>query len=356
MNQDPATITTSPTCSSARCLVVGEVAQAHDGSLGMAHAYVDAIAAAGADAVKFQTHIAAEESTPLEPWRTKFSRQDTSRYDYWKRMEFTEAQWRGLKDHAAERGLMFVSSAFSVAAVDLLMRVGVAAWKVASGEVAVGQMLDRMLATRLPVWLSTGMSTWTELDSVVACIQQAGVPLTVLQCATVYPCPPERVGINLLDEYRRRYRCSVGLSDHSGTIFPALAAVSHGASLVEVHVTLHRRMFGPDVPASVTSEELAELVRGVRFIENMLAHPVDKDAAASDMASVRALFRKSAVARVDLDAGTVLRPEHLAFKKPGTGIPESGADALLLGRRMRCSVARDTIIEEGMVEQDRLDG
>ncbi len=96
-----------------RCLVIGEVAQAHDGSLGMAHAFIDAIADAGADAVKFQTHIAAAESTPGEPWRVRFSPQDETRYDYWKRMEFTEPQWAGLKRHADERGLLFLSSPFS---------------------------------------------------------------------------------------------------------------------------------------------------------------------------------------------------------------------------------------------------
>src|SRR6059058_4469528 len=113
----------------ARCLIVGEVAQAHDGSLGTAHAFIDACARAGADAIKFQTHIATAESTPGEPWRVKFSRQDASRYDYWKRMEFTEEQWHGLKHHADERGLLFLSSPFSMEAVELLERVGVAAWK-----------------------------------------------------------------------------------------------------------------------------------------------------------------------------------------------------------------------------------
>src|SRR5947207_10352259 len=109
--------------------IVGEVAQAHDGSLGMAHAFIDAIANAGADAVKFQTHIAAAESTLAEPWRVKFSYQDVTRYDYWKRMEFTEAQWLGLKKHADERKLMFLSSPFSIEALAMLERIGVAAWK-----------------------------------------------------------------------------------------------------------------------------------------------------------------------------------------------------------------------------------
>src|SRR5262245_55711517 len=117
-----------------RCLVIGEVALTHDGSVNLAHAFIDAIAAAGADAVKFQTHIAAAESTPSEPFRVRFSRQDATRYDYWKRMEFSEEQWRGLAAHARQRDLLFLSSAFSIEAVDLLERVGMPLWKVGSGE------------------------------------------------------------------------------------------------------------------------------------------------------------------------------------------------------------------------------
>src|SRR5687768_14055111 len=118
-----------------RCLIIAEVGLAHDGSLGLAHAFIDEVARGGADAVKFQTHIAAAESTPAEPFRVTFSRQDATRYDYWKRMEFTEAQWRGLADHAIERGLLFLSSPFSIEAVELLTRVGMPMWKIPSGEV-----------------------------------------------------------------------------------------------------------------------------------------------------------------------------------------------------------------------------
>ena len=132
----------------AHCLVIGEVAQAHDGSLGSAHAFIDAIARAGADAVKFQTHIAAAESTPSEPWRVRFSPQDATRYDYWKRMEFTPDQWLALKRHADERKLIFLSSPFSVEAVQLLQRVGVPAWKVASGEISNASLFDAMLERR----------------------------------------------------------------------------------------------------------------------------------------------------------------------------------------------------------------
>ena len=141
------------------CMIVAEVAQAHDGSLGSAHAFIDAIANAGADAVKFQTHIAAAESTPAEPWRVKFSYQDATRYDYWKRMEFTEAQWLGLKNHAEERKLLFLSSPFSMEAVELLQRIGIRAWKIASGELTNVPMLGRIVESGLPIILSSGMSS-----------------------------------------------------------------------------------------------------------------------------------------------------------------------------------------------------
>src|SRR5919199_176992 len=160
-----ATAVAHPAGLSTRCCIVAEVAQAHDGSLGTAHAFIDACARAGADAVKFQTHIAAAESTPGEPWRGKFSRQDPSRHDYWKRMGVGEDQWGGLKEHADARGLLFLSSPFSVEAVDLLARVGVAAWKVASGEVGNVPMFERMAGGGGPVLLSPGMSPLCGVDA-----------------------------------------------------------------------------------------------------------------------------------------------------------------------------------------------
>jgi len=331
------------------CIVVGEVAQAHDGSLGMAHAFIDAIAGAGADAVKFQTHIASAESTPGEPWRVNFSPQDATRYEYWKRMEFTEEQWRGLKRHAEDRGLWFLSSPFSMEAVELLERVGVAAWKVASGEASNIALFERLAATRLPILLSTGMSPLAEIDAAVREIKSRDLLLAVLQCTSAYPCPPEKVGLNLIPLFRERYGCAVGLSDHSGTIYPGLAAAGLGLDILEVHVTFSREMFGPDVPASVTMVELRQLVEGIRFIEKMMASAVDKDALAEETAPLRNLFTKSVVARRDLPAGTVLREEHLTVKKPGTGIPAARLPELV-GARLARDVKADELLRENDME------
>lgn len=326
------------------CLIVAEVGQSHDGSLGIAHAFIDAIANTGADAVKFQTHIAAAESSPAEPWRVRFSLQDRSRYDYWQRMEFTEEQWHGLKSHADEKGLLFLSSPFSEQAVELLTRVGIPAWKVASGEVSNVMLLDCMLTTGLPLVLSTGMSPLNEIDMAVARIQAAHRSYAVLQCTSTYPCPPEQIGLNMLPFFRHRYGCPVGLSDHSGKICPGLAAVAIGCDLLEVHVTFSHEMFGPDVSSSVTIEGLRQLVEGVRFIEHMRTHPVDKDAMAKELAPLRDLFTKSVVTRQELAAGTVLERSHLTVKKPGTGIP--AAELMnLLGHRLTKAVKADYFLQ-----------
>jgi len=335
---------------SSRCIVIGEVAQAHDGSLGFAHAFIDAIAAAGADAVKFQTHIASAESTPTEPWRVRFSPQDATRYDYWKRMEFSEDAWHKLKKHADEKNLWFLSSPFSVEAIELLERVGVAAWKVASGETSNLPFLERLTRDGQPVLLSTGMSSTEEIDSAVELVRSRGRALAVMQCTSAYPCPPEKVGLNLISQFRERYGCAVGLSDHSGTIYPGLAAATLGIDVLEVHVTLSREMFGPDVPASLTPSELRQLTDGVRYIERMTSHPVDKNESARETAPLHDLFTKSVVARIDLPAGTVLKAEHLAAKKPGTGIP-AGKLPDLIGVRLARSVAADQLLSEQDLER-----
>jgi len=250
-------------------------------------------------------------------------------------MEFTEEQWAGLKAHAEERGLLFLSSPFSVEAAEMLERLGMKAWKVASGEVSNPVLFDYLIGTGKPILLSTGMSPLEEIDAAVKRIQ---TPLAVMQCTTAYPCPPERLGLNMIPFFRERYGCAVGLSDHSGTIYPGLAAVTLGAEVLEVHVTLSREAFGPDVPASLTTAELRQLVEGVRFLQRAL--PVDKDAMAVEMEPLRQMFTKSVVARFDLPEGTVLAPEHLAAKKPGGGIPASRM-AELIGGRLRRAVKAD---------------
>lgn len=329
-------------------LVIAEIAQAHDGSLGTAHAYIDAVADAGGDAIKFQMHIAEAESTREEPWRTKFSRQDVTRYDYWRRMEFTHEQWHGLADHAHERDLLFVVSPFSRQAVERMVAIGTDVLKIASGEAFA---LDALMppGVSLPVILSTGMSAWSEIEASVAAVQDRGLSLGLLQCTTQYPTPLDLVGLNVVDEMARRFSCPVGLSDHSGTPFPALATLARGHGLIEVHVTFHRGMFGPDVSSSLTLEEFAHVCAARDAFAAMDAAPVDKDAMAQRLGDLRGIFSKSVGINRPLAAGTVLDREVLTLKKPGTGIPAAELERFV-GRRLVRDVDPGNLLKRSDVE------
>jgi N-acetylneuraminate synthase len=332
-----------------RCTIIAEIGQSHDGSLGSAHAFVDAVAAAGADAIKFQTHLAAAESSASEPWRVKFSRQDATRYDYWRRTEFTEEQWAGLAQHARDRGIAFISSAFSIEAVELLERVGVPAWKVGAGEITNLPMIERMARTGKPVLLSSGMSGWADLDLAVGVVRRQGTLPGIFQCTSIYPCPPERIGLNVISEIRKRYRCQTGLSDHSGTVFAGLAAATLGIDMLEVHVCFSRECFGPDVSSSITTAELAQLVSGVRFIERAVEHPVDKERVAADLAEMRMIFGKSLVVAQDLPAGHSLSVADLVLRKPGTGIPASRMGEVV-NRKLKHPLRAGVVLSEGDFE------
>lgn len=328
----------------APCLLIAEVGQAHDGSLGMAHAFLDAAADAGADAIKFQTHIASEESTTDEPFRVQFSRQDEHRYAYWRRMEFTSEQWCGLADHARDRGLLFLSSPFSGAAVRLLSDMGVPAWKVGSGEAIGSDLLAMIMQTRLPVLLSTGMSSWKEIDTALAQLEDQSISYAVLQCTSRYPTPFSEVGLNILDEMQQRYSCPVGLSDHSGSVYPCLAALARGSSLLEIHVTFDRRMFGPDTSSSITFHELSQLREARDAFIEMDRHPVDKDVVADSMRTMRKMFGKSLAPCRVIEVGTVLAAEMLTMKKPASGLQQADLDKVI-GRRLLRTVYPDQLLQ-----------
>ena len=250
----------------------------------------------------------------------KFSYEDQTRYDYWQRMEFTLAQWQGLKAHCDDVGLTFISSPFSNAAVDLLEEIGVTQYKVGSGEVSNFLLLEKIAQTGKPLILSSGMSSWTELDDAITFLDGFGNPLTVLQCTTKYPTQPQDIGLNVITTLKERYNKPVGFSDHSGTVYPALAAVTLGASVLEVHTVFDQRIFGPDSLSSLTIDNLKQLVDGVRFLETSLNNPINK-ADVGAFEPVKQIFEKSLAVNKPLQAGHVIEFMDLEGKKPaGCGI------------------------------------
>jgi N-acetylneuraminate synthase len=321
--------------------LIAEVGSVHDGSFGNAGKLIEAAAACGADAVKFQTHIAEAETTRDAPAPSYFKGEP--RFDYFRRTGFGLEQWRGLKAIADEKGIGFLSSPFSLEAVDLLEAVDISAYKVPSGEVTNLPLMERIAATGKPVLLSSGMSSWAELDAAVASLRGGG-PVTLMQCTTAYPCPPDRVGLNVIAEMQRRYGLPVGYSDHTTGPAAALAAVALGAVVVEKHLTFSRLMYGSDAPNAMEPADFAALARHMKEIRAMLAHPVDKDDL-GPFREMKRVFEKSIVAARDLAAGTVLAAADLAFKKPGDGIPAARARELV-GRRLSRGVAADRQLTE----------
>ena len=302
---------------------IAEIGQAHDGSLGMVHAYIDAISKTGVNIIKFQTHIAEAESSIHEPFRIKFSKQDKTRFDYWKRMGFSLPQWKEIKDHCDEVGLEFMSSPFSNAAVDLLEEVGVKRYKIGSGEVNNFLLLERICQTGKPIIISSGMSSLEELDETVAFLKRRNADFSILQCTTSYPTKPENYGLNVIKDLRERYGVTVGFSDHSARIETCVAATALGAEILEFHAVFNREMFGPDASSSLEMEEIKELVTAVKNVSKALENPVDKGDN-SNYRELKNIFEKSLALNKDLPKGHQITFNDLEAKKPkGFGIDAS---------------------------------
>jgi N-acetylneuraminate synthase len=302
-------------------MIIAEIGQAHDGSLGTAHAYIDALANSGADAIKFQTHIADAESSDFESFRVNFSKQDKTRQQYWKRMEFTIEQWMGLKKHCEDLNIEFISTPSSISAVELLEKLNVARYKVGSGDTSNLLLLKRLGIIKKPIILSTGMSPYDEIESSINFLKKFGNPLTLMQCTSKYPTKPKDWGLNIILEMKNRFNLPVGFSDHSGTIYTSLAAAAMGAEVFEIHVVFDKQQFGPDVSSSITIDQVKILTEGIKTIQTAMNNPINKDNI-SQFKDLKNMFGKSLSVNKYKKAGEIIEFDDLESKKPsGLGIP-----------------------------------
>jgi N,N'-diacetyllegionaminate synthase len=322
--------------------VIAEAGMNHDGSLGNAIRLAEVAAECGADAIKFQLHDAQAETTRDAPSPPYF--QHETRWEYFERTAFSDEEWATLKGACDRAGIEFLCSVFSIEAVERLERIGVKRYKIGSGEVTNLDLVRRVASSGKPVLLTSGMSSWSELD---AAVEAAGDDVTVLQCTSEYPTPPERVGLNVLAELRERYGKPVGFSDHTVGNYAAFAAVALGATVVEKHFTLSKQLYGPDAAMSMEPDELEDLVEGIRDIEAMLAAPVDKDDL-QPFAEMKRVFEKSVVTVADIPAGAKIERQMVAAKKPGTGIPAARIGDVV-GRTARADIAADTVLTEDLI-------
>jgi N,N'-diacetyllegionaminate synthase len=321
-------------------MIIAEIGQAHDGSVGILHSYIDALANTGIDAIKFQTHIAEAESSEFETFRIPFSYVDKTRYDYWRRMELTTAQWSEVKAHCETAGLEFISSPFSCKAVEVLEEAAVDRYKIGSGEVTNLLLLNTIAATGKPVILSSGMSSLEELDAAVNIFKEKNVEVAVLQCTTAYPTQPDQWGLHIIKQLKDRYSIPAGLSDHSGDIVACLAATALGADILEFHVVFDKRMFGPDAKASIEIDEVERLVNGVRQIRASLNNRFCKNGQVENMSGMKQLFGKSLCVNKSLPVNHTITLSDLEAKKPaGYGIAPSEYQSII-GRRLKKSLGQ----------------
>lgn len=326
-------------------MLIAEIGSVHDGSFGNAKTLIEAAAWAGADAVKFQIHIFSCESIAGAPNPPYFDGED--REKYFSRTAFSEDQWAHLKQFANEMGLIFIASPFSVEALALLERLNIPLHKIASGELTNLPLLSAVAQTGKPVLLSTGMSDWNEIEAAIDIFDKTDL-VVPMQCTSLYPCPPERVGLNVIAEMTKRLNRPAGFSDHSlGTAMP-IAAAALGVRVIEKHITLSRRMYGSDAAYATEPDEFKKMCADVRAIWASQDNPVDKDDL-SEMKNMKRIFEKMIVAKEDLPAGIILKFEDLAFKKPCIGVRADRASELI-GRRTSIEIKADQPLVEEMFE------
>lgn len=344
--QCPASLKPRENCLSTHSLtIIAEIGSVHDGSFGNAMKAIEAAAACGADLVKFQTHVADAETLPNAPMPSYFKGEP--RLEYFRRTAFSPNQWKEIAAHCKAQGVGFLSSPFALEAVDVLEEVGIGAYKIPSGEVSNLPLLEKVAATGKPVYLSSGMSNWAQLDTAVAVLRSGG-PLIVMQCSSAYPCPPERVGLNVMQAMSRRYGLPVGFSDHTLGMAACVSAAALGAVVVEKHFTFSRLMYGSDAKHSMEPSEFKLFCANVREAATIFANPVDKDDLTAYQ-ELKNIFEKSIVAARKLATGEVIAREDLAFKKPGDGISATRYPELI-GKR----VSRDVPADHKFVWEDFL--
>jgi N,N'-diacetyllegionaminate synthase len=331
-----------------KTLIIAEAGVNHNGDLALARRLVEVAADAGADVVKFQTFCADRlviSHAGKADYQIANDGRDESQHEMLRRLELTREMHQDLQSLCRVRRIGFLSTAFDVGSVDLLVELGVDRFKIPSGEITNLPYLRHIGSKGRPVIMSTGMATLAEIGAALAVLESAGTPrehVTVLHCNTEYPTPMEDVNLRAMLTIRDAFGVQVGYSDHTLGIEVAVAAVALGAIVIEKHVTLDRRMRGPDHKASLEPDELRAMVAAIRNIEQALGDGVKRPSASEARNMVVA--RKSLVASRGISKGQPFTSENITVKRPGTGLSPMRIDEVL-GRAAPRDFAADELIE-----------
>ena len=328
--------------------VIAEIGNSHEGSLGLAKKFIETVKETGADAVKLQTHIFEFESVKNAPKPYYFK--DESREDYFNRTSFSLKDWEELFSFSKSIGLDFISSPFSIEAFDMLEKINIDGYKIASGEITNIPLIEKISKSNKKIFISSGMSSNKEISAAVKILTQNNADFVIMQCTSIYPCPPEKSGLNIISQFIKDFGSNnVGLSDHTEGIGVSLASIAIGARYLEKHFTLSKKMYGSDAKFSLEPHEFKVMVDEIRNIEKSLNNPVDKDLISIELTEMKHTFEKSLVYISSLKKGQRLGAKDIGYKKPGNGIP-SGDINKVIGRILKKAIKTDEQINHNDFE------
>lgn len=334
------------------CFIIAEAGVNHNGDIDLAHRLIDAAAEAGADAVKFQSFVTEELITPEAPkagYQVETTGEPGSQYKMLKPLELSADEQAELKAHCEQVGILYLCTPYENTSVDMLDRMDVVAFKIASTDITNIPFLRYIAEKGRPVILSTGMSTLGEVEQAVNTLRAKGLDgkIVMLHCTAEYPAPVSETNLRAILTMQLAFGCPVGFSDHTPGIGASPWAVAVGACMIEKHFTLDRNMVGPDHRASLEPDELANLVRTVRDVEAALGDGV-KQPMPSELPN-KPLMQKSLVARRHIRAGETIGSDALTCKRPGFGLLPSWFDRVV-GKRAAVDIPKDGILTLSSVD------
>ncbi len=295
--------------------IIAEIGSTHDGNIKIAIKSIKAAAKAGADIIKFQMHIAEEETLKNAPNPPYFKKE--KRFDYFKRTQFSFENWKTIMSECKKNKVEFLCSPFSIKAVEILEKLNTKAYKVASGEITNLPLLEVINKTKKFVFLSSGMSNYKELNNAINIFPKKNICL--MQCSSIYPCPDELIGLNILDEYKKKYHSQLGFSDHSTDNIAAICFAASGAQYIEKHFTLSKSLYGSDAKNAMEPKEFSKYCYEIKKAWKLKNINFDKNDLRPFL-KMKHIFEKSIVAKHEIPKSHTIKHEDLIFLKPGDGI------------------------------------
>jgi N,N'-diacetyllegionaminate synthase len=325
--------------------IVAEIGVNHNGSIDIAKKLIDAAKDAGADAVKiqaFKTERIVTKYAEKASYQKENTRSEKSQYDMLKKLELKDEQIEELYDYAKIKRIDFLSSVFDKESVDLLSKLKVPAFKIASGEISNFLLLRYIAEKKKPIILSTGMSTLGEIEEALEDIREKGVEdIILLHCVTSYPAKTEEANLKVIKVWQNSFGLPIGFSDHTLGIATPVAAVALGSALIEKHFTLDKTMPGPDHRASLEPDEFKEMVDAIRDVEKALGDGVKR--LTEEEERIKKVVRRSIVAEVSIPKGKTIAENMLDLKRPGIGLEPRYVDKVV-GMKAKKNIKADELV------------